>query len=94
MLDSLTPVSELKTRAGQILDQVEATGNPVVITQHGKAKAVLVNVHEYRKKENALAMLQILAMGASDFKAGRHSAADDVVQRQLEKIQAARNAGT
>jgi prevent-host-death family protein len=92
MLDSLTPVSEFKSRAGQILDEVEATGNPVVITQHGKAKAILVNVKEYEKKEEALAMLQILAMGAKDFKAGRHTDADEVEKKQRDKIQAARNA--
>ena len=92
MLDSLTPVSEFKSRAGQILDEVEASGNPVVITQHGKAKAVLVNVQQYKKKEEALAMLQILAMGANDFRAGRHSSADDVIKRQRNKIQAARDA--
>jgi prevent-host-death family protein len=92
MIENLMPVSELKSRAGQILDGVEETGNPVVITQHGKAKAVLVSVDEYQKKERALAMLKILSVGARDFNEGRHKPVDQALNNLRQKVRAARNA--
>ena len=61
-------VSELKTRLGALMSELEEQGVPMFVTQHGKPKAVLTRFDEYEallKKlediEDILAMKEALA---------------------------------
>ena len=49
----LRPVSELKTRAGEVLKQVERTGRPVVLTRHGRGVAVVMSLDAFEEFEAA-----------------------------------------
>jgi prevent-host-death family protein len=53
-LDTVVPISDLQTRSRALVDQVRKTGSPVVITQHGRPAAMLVNYDLY---EGHLAVL-------------------------------------
>ena len=64
----IVTVSELKTRLGALMAELEQQGVPLYITQHGKPKAVLARYDEYeallRKiedMEDLLAMQEALA---------------------------------
>lgn len=46
-MDKIIPISDLQTRAKQYVDQVKETDQPVVITQRGRAAAVLVSYESY-----------------------------------------------
>lgn len=41
--DTIVPISELQIRSRELVDQVRRTGVPIVITQRGRAAAMLVN---------------------------------------------------
>lgn len=41
------PLSAFRANAAGFLDQVRATKRPLVLTQHGKSAAVLLDVGEY-----------------------------------------------
>jgi prevent-host-death family protein len=43
-MDKVIPISDLRTRAKEYVDQVRDTDQPVVITQRGRAAAVLISV--------------------------------------------------
>ena len=92
MLQSLTPVSVLKAQATQILETLNETGEPVVITQNGVAKGVLVTVEEYTSTGKTLAMLRMMTTSKQDIAEGRFRPADDVIADQRARVQAARNA--
>ena len=47
-------------------------GEPVVITVHGEAKAVLQDIASFEETQEALALLKILALGNQDIKRGRY----------------------
>lgn len=51
--EDLRPVSELKSRSGEVLDQVQRTGRPVVLTRHGKGVAVMMSLAAYEELEAA-----------------------------------------
>jgi len=57
----IVTVSELKTRLGALMAELEEQGVPLYITQHGKPKAVLARYDEYeallRKMEDLEDML-------------------------------------
>ncbi len=46
-MDKIIPISDLQTKAKQYVEQVKETDQAVVITQRGRAAAVLVSVDAY-----------------------------------------------
>ncbi len=46
-MDKIIPISDLQTKAKKYVEQVKETDQPVVITQRGRAAAVLVSVETY-----------------------------------------------
>ena len=46
-MDKIIPISDLQTKAKQYVEQVKETDQPVVITQRGRAAAVLMSVESY-----------------------------------------------
>jgi prevent-host-death family protein len=46
-MDKIIPISDLQTKAKKYVDQVKETDQPVVITQRGRAAAVLVSMDTY-----------------------------------------------
>lgn len=68
MTTRIVTVSELKTKLGALMAELEKQGIPMYVTQHGKPKAVLTRYDEYEallKKledlEDLLAMKESLA---------------------------------
>ena len=43
----IQPVTEFRAKAAQFIEQVQATGEPVILTQHGRSAAVLLDVESY-----------------------------------------------
>ena len=43
---SIRPISYIKTHAAEMLKQINDTQNPIVITQNGEAKGVLLDTEE------------------------------------------------
>ncbi|MBI5881851.1 MAG: type II toxin-antitoxin system Phd/YefM family antitoxin [Elusimicrobia bacterium] len=46
-MDKIIPISDLQSKAKRYVDQVRRTEEPVVITQRGRAAAVLVSFEAY-----------------------------------------------
>ena len=68
----IKPISYVKAHAAELLDRITEEREPIIITQNGEARAVLVDVHSYEESPGvALALLQILAIGEKQIEAGR-----------------------
>jgi len=48
-MTTILPVTELRERLSDVLEQVKAGTEPVFITKHGRAQAVLLGVDSYDK---------------------------------------------
>ena len=64
-------VTTLKRQATKILAELHATKEPVLITEHGKPSAVLVDVNDYEMMQNRMGILEGLARGETAIKEGR-----------------------
>ncbi len=73
------PISYLKANAAEVLAHLADQREPLVITQHGEAKAVLQDVVSFEETQETLALLKILALGNQDVAAGRVRPVADVV---------------
>ena len=79
------PISYLKANAAEVLAQLTAQRQPLVITQNGEAKAVLQDVASFEQTQETLALLKILALGNQDVAAGKVKQVSDVVTRLRAK---------
>jgi prevent-host-death family protein len=50
-MDNIIPISDLQTKAKKYVDQVRLTETPIVVTQRGRAAAVLISYEEYQGLE-------------------------------------------
>lgn len=66
----IKPISYIKANAAEVLERLSETSDPIIITQHGEAKAVLMDIRAYEEAQETLAMLQLLALAEEDIKAG------------------------
>jgi prevent-host-death family protein len=69
-MPNIVPISELRQDASSIVKQAAASGDPVFITQHGRASAVLLSAGAYERTQRELEILRILAQGEADIQSG------------------------
>lgn len=60
---SIRPITELKNRTKQLVQEVSDTGQSLVITQNGKPKVVVMGVEEHDRLNDTLLMLKLLSHG-------------------------------
>ena len=75
------PVSYLKTCLAEVLKDIADNRQPLLITQHGEASAVLLDVKSYEQILETTALLKILALGQRQVSAGKLEQLADVVDR-------------
>ncbi|MFH1571443.1 MAG: type II toxin-antitoxin system Phd/YefM family antitoxin [Gemmatimonadota bacterium] len=63
-------ISYLKAHAAEMISQVAESGDSLVITQNGEAKAVLQDIGSWEQTQESLALLKMLAMSAAHEEAG------------------------
>lgn len=56
-------VTTLKRKATKILSELHKTGEPILITEHGKPAAYLVNVDSYEFMQRRMQILDGIARG-------------------------------
>lgn len=58
LVEDVLPISELRLRAAQQISKIQETQRPLVITQYGKAVAVLMEVGQFQSWQDRLTMLE------------------------------------
>jgi len=84
--ENVKPISYIKTNAAQMMKYVNERKNPVIITQNGEAKAVLMDIETYQDTEDAFALMNIIKIAEKDIKNGNVKKADDVFKGIRERI--------
>lgn len=94
MLDpaAIEPVTMLKSRSAKLIQIARVTKKPVVITQNGRASAVLVDAAAYEAERRTLLTLQYLAAGDADLRRGRVVPHDEAKRRFQKALKDASHA--
>jgi prevent-host-death family protein len=71
LVEDIRPISYVKSHTAEVMKLVREKNNPMVITQNGEAKAVLMDVRQYQNIINAINLMKILSIGEKDLKNGR-----------------------
>ncbi len=76
----IKPITYLKSRAADLLKQINETHRPVIITQNGEPRAVLQDPKSYENMRNAIGILKLLSQGEEDIKDGKSRSQEDVFE--------------
>ena len=81
----IKPISYLKDNAAQIVKDLTESREPLLITQNGESKLVVMDVQTYEDNIQTLAMLKILALGQNQIKNGQYKTVKQAFA-ELDKI--------
>jgi len=69
--EAIKPISYVKSNAAEVVDRVCETGEPVIVTQNGRARVIIQDLVTYEKTQETLAILELARQGDADIEAGR-----------------------
>ena len=76
---NIIPVSDLRQAAAKVLKRVRDSEEPLVITQRGRAAAVMLSVEAYERSERDMELLRLLVKGEKEIEAGKGFDLDSVL---------------
>ena len=83
----IVPITDLQRQAGQIIGSLADSDEPVVVTQRGRAAAVIISAERYEQIEDDLSrldeleLLELIEEGKRQIAAGNVISQDEVKQR-------------
>ena len=83
----IRPITHLKSKTADLVREVSEEARPVIITQNGEAKVVVMDVETYDRWRAAMALLKALAQGESDVERGRTVEQADAFRRARRAIE-------
>ncbi|MBS3975029.1 MAG: type II toxin-antitoxin system Phd/YefM family antitoxin [Actinobacteria bacterium] len=79
------PVTEFRANTSAVIDQMHATKRPVVLTQHGRSTAVLLDVAVYEGMLDEIELLRDLRVAEDQIAAGKVISHSEVIRQIREK---------
>ncbi len=84
--EDIRPMSEVRTGIASFLKQIHDTKRPLIITQHGKGVAVLLDAGEYEAMQEKIEMLQDVQTSIAQMEAGQGIEHEDAKANVMKRI--------
>ncbi len=82
----IKPLSEVRTGIANFIKQVHDTKRPVIITQHGKSAAVLLDVKEYEKMQEKLELMTDVQTSLEQIENGKGIIQEKAREQVLSRV--------
>ena len=69
-IPEIIPVTDLRQDAAAVLRRIRSRKQPLIVTQRGRAAAVLLSMEAYERSEQERQLLRVLARGEREVRAG------------------------
>ena len=79
-IPKIIPISDLRQDAASVLKTVQNSDQPLVITQRGRAAAVLLSIEGYERSEHERELLRLLAKGEKEIAENKGVSLDSVLK--------------
>ncbi|MBN1531018.1 MAG: type II toxin-antitoxin system Phd/YefM family antitoxin [Thermoleophilaceae bacterium] len=76
----------MKTKSAELIRRAREERQPIIITQNGKATAVLQDVESYERTRKALLLLKLLSKGYRELAEGKGMPHAEVERLAAEKL--------
>ena len=70
-IPEIVPITDFRHNAAGVLKRAQSSKEPLIITQRGRASAVLLSVDAYEQTEQNIEMLRLLVRGEKEIAAGK-----------------------
>jgi prevent-host-death family protein len=90
--EDIVPIGEFKAHLSEKIRGVRTSGRPLVITQNGKAAAVLLSPEEFDRMTSEARFVMSVREGLADAEAGRVVSEDELDRRIDERFKRRRKA--
>lgn len=77
LAEQIKPISYLKSNAADIVKAFVSNPQPIIITQNGEAKMVVMDIGAYEKQQESMALLKLIQLGRKELQEGKFQTADD-----------------
>ena len=84
--EDIRPLSEFRSGVATFIKQVSDTRRPLVLTQHGRGVAVVVDIREFDAMREKLAILDDIQVSRAQIAAGGGIPHDEARMRVLNKL--------
>jgi prevent-host-death family protein len=82
--EDIKPISYIKSHAADMLNQINQTHRPIIITQNGEVRGVFLDTDSYENMQSALGLMKLIAH-AEDHILHHKVASHEQVFSRLEK---------
>ena len=79
------PVTEFRANTSAVIEQMHSTKRPVILTQHGRSAAVLLDPEVYESLIDEVELLRDLSVAEAQVAAGQVVSHEEVARRMREK---------
>jgi prevent-host-death family protein len=79
--EDIMPISDLKVNPRRIINQVDQTHRPVLLTSRGRGVAIVESLKDYEAKAEEQAFLRGVVQGLMEIEEGREISLADVKKR-------------
>ena len=79
--EDIVPITVLKVNPGRIVNQVDKTSRPVLLTNRGRGVAIVQSLKDYEAQSEEQAFLRGVVLGFMDLEEGREISLKDVKKR-------------
>lgn len=79
--ECVKPISYIKTNAADMMNFVNERKEPLIITQNGESRAVLMDVESFQNMKNAFNMLKLIQISQREIDKGNVSSASEVFDK-------------
>lgn len=81
---NVRPITDLKNRTKELVQEVADSGETVVITQNGTPRVVVMDVRRHDQLQDSLAMLKLLAQSQDSLAKGERTYSTAEVKRRAQ----------
>jgi prevent-host-death family protein len=78
------PITYMKTHSAELVADVNKRRSPVVITQNGEPRAVVVDIETYERTQDALMLLKLIAQ-SEDARRKKRWLSQEQMEEELRK---------
>jgi PHD/YefM family antitoxin component YafN of YafNO toxin-antitoxin module len=86
LIEDVKPISYIKTNAADMLAYINDSKNPIIITQNGEARGVMLDIDSYQKMTNALILMKLIERSEASIEAGAVKSHTQVFAALEEKL--------
>ena len=82
--EDVQPLSEFRKRSAEFIQRIKEDKQPILLTQHGKSAAVLMDVSEFERMTDKIQLLEGILEAEGQIKRGESYTMEEAKER-LEK---------